>query len=652
MQFGNFASYIESRPGITQDELARHLGVTTRTVRKYVRQFNDAMAGCAAVELVPGRGYRLHITDREGWSQRVMRLDGLVESSFPSTPEQRVFYIVNDLLSRTGWVKLDDFAQTLYVSRRTISYDMKRVEERLSAFGLTLEEKPYAGVRVVGPEGSKRSCWTHEMAAMMGAQPDTIKVDDLMRSVSSTVQDELARCGRVFDSLSQQSLILHIAIAIIRIKANARGPLDACALGEGEPCGSFDLARDLAARIERELGVALPEDEVSYIALHLDAGLLSSRSDATATESGDNISSEVWSLAGLMISTVYYAFGFDFRDDLELRLNLARHVEPLLSRLDRRTQMENPLLDEIKRSCPLAYAMAADASVHLVQRCGVEPFDDEVGYIALAFALAIERAKDGKSRKKNILLVCSSGKGTARLLEYRLASSFADLIGHMEACSGDELPERDLSGIDCVFTTLPITAPLPVTVVHINPIPTDEDWTRALRALKKPVGSGALRFFKPRLFAPHMQASTKEEVIRELCGLMSDAYGYELPDDFAASVALREKAFSTAFGNRVAMPHPAEACCTSTLACVGLLDRPVLWDARGNEVQLVVLVGFSADSAEDVSALMRVLARLFTDIEQVDHILADQTWSTFVTHIEDAEDEEQGGGTHGIEWSL
>ncbi len=653
MQFGNFASYIEQHPGVTQDELARHLGVSTRTVRKYVRQFNSAMTDCASVKLTPNRGYRFHVTDVSGWCQRVMRMDGLVEQSFPSTPEQRVFYIMNDLLSRTGWVKLDDFAQTLYVSRRTISYDMKRVEERLRAFGLTLEEKPYQGIRVLGPEAAKRSCWTHEMAAMMGdaERPDAIKVDDLMRTVSDIVADELSRCERPFDSLSQQSLILHTAIAVIRIKADSRGPLDPVDLELGESCGSLDLARALAARVERELGVTLPEDEIAYIALHLDAGELSFASDATAGEDGTSIAPEVWELAELMVSTVYYAFAFDFRDDLELRLNLARHIEPLLSRLDRHAQMENPLLDDLKCSCPLAYAMAAEASVHLVRRCGVEPFDDEVGYIALAFALAIERAKDGERQKKNVLLVCSSGRGFARLLEYRLTSEFPDLIGNIEICSGG-LSKRDLSGIDCVFTTVLITMPLPVTVVHINPIPTDDDLTRAHRVLKMPASRGALRFFRPRLFAPHLAVSTKEEVIAKLCHLMSDVYGYELPDDFADSVARREDAFSTALGNRVAMPHPAEACCTSTLACVGLLDRPVVWDARGNEVQLVVLVGFSADGTEDVSALMRVLADLFTDAEQVDHILADQTWSTFTAHLEDAEERERGGDTHGVDWRL
>ena len=654
MQFGDFASYIEHHPGTSQDALARHLGVSTRTVRKYVKQFNSAMGDCATIELASGHGYRFIVGDEEAYRQRVERLDGLVESGLPSTPEQRVLYILNDLLSRTGWVKLDDFAQTLYVSRRTISYDMKKVEERLASFGLQLEEKPYQGIRVQGAESAKRSCWTHEAAAFARAASgvEGIKINELMRAVAGIVDDELNRCSRVLDTLSQQSLVLHIVIAIIRLSAAAQGPLGASDDAPDCDDAARVLAHALATRIERELGIALPEDEVAYIALHLDTGQLSSSSDAASGEMGEPIAPEVWELAGRMIGTVYHILGFDFRDDLELRLNLARHIEPLLSRLGRSTQMENPLLDDIKRSCPLAYAMAVDASTELVRECGVEPCDDEVGYIALAFALAIERAKDGSRPKKNVLLVCSSGKGTARLLEYRLTTLFTDLIGHLEVCDAASLAGRDLTGIDCVFTTVPLAQALPVAVVRIGPIPTEEELGVVGHALRSAADQGAQRFFHPRLFAPHLAASTKEEALAALCHLMSEEYGYDLPDDFADSVTRRENAFSTALGNRVAMPHPAEACCMSTLACVGLLDRPVVWDARGSEVQLVVLVGFSADSADDVSTLMRTLAGLFTDPAQVNHILADQTWSTFTAHLENAERSERGGDTHGIDWTL
>lgn len=74
-------------------------------------------------------------------------------------------------------------------------------------------------------------------------------------------------------------------------------------------------------------------------------------------------------------------------------------------------KLKNPLLKDIKARFPMAYAIALHSSSILTERYGHELKDDEVGYLALAFALAIER-QNTELPKKNILIVCASGKGS------------------------------------------------------------------------------------------------------------------------------------------------------------------------------------------------------------------------------------------------
>ena len=48
--------------------------------------------------------------------------------------------------------------------------------------------------------------------------------------------------------------------------------------------------------------------------------------------------------------------------------------------------MDNPMLPDIKTRFPLAYSMAAGTSQVLERHFGSQPSDEELGYIAMAFA--------------------------------------------------------------------------------------------------------------------------------------------------------------------------------------------------------------------------------------------------------------------------
>jgi lichenan operon transcriptional antiterminator len=66
----------------------------------------------------------------------------------------------------------------------------------------------------------------------------------------------------------------------------------------------------------------------------------------------------VWDIVSKMLDMVWTRFHYDFRGDLELRMNLARHIVPLTVRLQYHLQIKNPLLTDIKHRFQLAYSMA------------------------------------------------------------------------------------------------------------------------------------------------------------------------------------------------------------------------------------------------------------------------------------------------------
>lgn len=335
------------------------------------------------------------------------------------------------------------------------------------------------------------------------------------------------------------------------------------------------------------------------------------------------LSGRAWEVAGSMVEAAEEAFSHGFSDDLELRMNLARHVEPLGERLRSGETAENPLLGDVKSRYPLAFAMAASTSGVLEGAYGSKPSDDELGYIALAFALALERGRERVPRK-NIVVVCATGHTSARMLEHRIRSEFGPQLGRVELCDRDDLLFRDLSHVDYVFTTVPVDAQLPVPTVTISYFFNDSEADRVRGLLSDEGDVDLLPFFPEGLFFGHLSAGTKAEALHALCEA-AWAAGY-VDAGFEGAVWDREEAASTAFGGGVALPHPMGRMCPRTFVAVGLLDEPVLWDESGERAEAVFLFGFGEGDGERFEGLFGRLSAFLTDHDAVAALLGERVF--------------------------
>lgn len=629
-----FVKRIQDAPGILPKDLADQIGVSVRTLRKYVRYANERMKGCACIRLVRASGYILEVIDGEAYRDWTNQSDGDA-SPMPQTPDERVLYIMNNLLVRTDWVRLEDLASDLFVSRTVISTDLKSVKRRLIAFGLMLESRPHYGIRVTGDEMSRRLCLANVVLEMTDDADREEGVAGMvgfgtreeMRVIADCVQDGLNSGGGYrLNPCSYQNLLIHIAIAIVRVRDGCGSPLREEQCGKLCESGAFAVASRIADLIRERLGVELSFEETSYIAIHL-AGKQSLQVEGP-DDGNVVICDDVWDAVGEMLEVVWRAFRYDFRDDLELRMNLARHIVPLSVRLKYNMAFKNPLLADIRERFPLAFSMAGDACTVLTERYRALLSDDERGYIALAFALALERKKYARP-KKNLLIVCGSGTGSARMLEWQCRREFGDYIDRISVRDTLTLCDEDFTGIDYVFTTVPIERPVPVPVREVRHF-FDEDEAGGIRRLLDTDVDGASgslsSCFASDLFFPHITARNKAEVIDFLVERVSAVR--LVSDDFSELVWRREDGMPTSYGNRTAIPHPIEAASDETFACMGLLDEPVIWDEAGNEVSVVVLFSFSRRSDEGLQGIFGGLAELLMSCEAIDRLLDDRGWDT------------------------
>lgn len=618
--------YVRDHDGVTPEHLSELLDVSERTVRTYVRQANDSMGDRAQIVLKRGT-YSLVVSDERAlaaWLVRERQKWSGIASALPTNSQERVAYIIDDLLTRNDWITKDQLAEMLFVSASTVSHDLALAEKALGSYGLAIERRPHYGIRVSGGEMSRRLCIASVIAGgLLGDEAlDGENRQELLRTVTTCIDDVVRRDGFTVSTLAHRNLLVHVAVAVLRIREGNYVPMDGDDLKNMEATREYTVAQDVAHELEHTLGVTLPAEEVAYIAIHLASKQVIA--EMPDPEGGIVISDTVWGVVSDMLERVRSAFRYDFRDNLELRMNLARHIVPLSYRLTYNMNLKNPLLDEVRERYPLAWSMAVESSVSLAEAYGRVPSDDEIGYIAMSFALALEREMT-HAEGKRILIVCASGAGTAKLLEHLYEREFSQWLTEVRTCDAAHVGDADLTHIDYVFTTVPLDVKIPRPVREVSAF-LDESEKRDVRAVlsSKDEGGSAMEFFDRALFFPHIPGKTRSEVLDWLCDRRIEFGG--AGEGFRDLVFRREEAMQTTYGNNVAMPHPLEPVSDETVVTVGVTDEPVDW-GEGHAVQAVFLLSVARDGVPGRD-FYDALATLMVDEAAVARLVRERSWET------------------------
>ncbi|MBE5984974.1 MAG: PRD domain-containing protein [Paenibacillaceae bacterium] len=348
------------------------------------------------------------------------------------------------------------------------------------------------------------------------------------------------------------------------------------------------------------------------------------------------ITQEISDLVTAMLERVYDLFKFDFRSDLELRMILSQHLVPLSVRIRFDMDMKNPMLRDVKEKFCLSYTMACNAVTVLNEHFKVSLSEDEVAYFAFAFALALERRKT-EIKKKNIILVCSSGRGSAQLLQYKYKNSFKDYIDEIIACDVGSLYKMDFSRYDYIFTTVPITVSVPLPILEVEYFLGDEDIVNVKKVLCGQKTSSVLNYYERDLFLTHLKFKTKTEVLRFMCQFVIEKK--KLPQEFYESVLQRERMAKTAFGNQVAMPHAYKAMSSETFVCVGILDEPVEWGDQKIRAIFLVCIADKDHTSAELQHFYQLTASFLLSQKQIQELVKKQDYDAFIKAVIQMEEE-------------
>ena len=610
----------ENSDYLTAEEIAAKENLSPKTIRVRIQDLiGEIKDKGAAIETRRGMGYRLVITDQEKYATWRQKMTESLDSKIPEQKEERQEFILSTLLERRDYIKRQELADLLYISERSVSQDLKEIENFLSRYDLRIEKTPFYGMRILGGEYEKRQCLADFILQNCIQMP--LKGNQDRRMLGKIIQMSLEDYDVQIPEMSFASLAAYLDVMIQRTKDGffiENMPKS----DDGEMTVEKQVSHCLVQRLQEKMGVPeLNASEERYISVLLQ----NSRIADHGLKDGTEIATHLLDLMNEMLQAVKERFGLDFSENIEFRTLMNHHLKYFDSRMKYYIPLKNPILDTIKEQHMFAYAIAEQAAIPLNLYYNRKIPEDEIGYFALLFQIALDDTNTNV-QKRSILLVCVPGKISSKFLESSLKQEFENGLRNIISCDVHDLDKIDFNDIEFVLTTIPLNQALPVPAIRINEF-LDKNELQSIQMEMDEQKTGFIgNYYRQELFFSGIRGNSKEDVLRQICENIKKIR--DLPEDFYEQIMIRERYGGTDYRRLIAIPHPYQWKKNEDMVCVAVLDKPIFWER--NEVQLIVLAALSDTKRAETQRFYDITMNALMNEKAVRKVTEEKTWSSWI----------------------
>ena len=619
---------LDQNQRLNATQLANQLGVSVRTVHNYINAVNAQYPD--AITSTPS-GYRI----APEVARQVLHQN---PNDIPQTAQDRCTYILNRLVQKGGSLNLYDLCDEIYISPTTFHGLMGKMRRLTRDYDLTLALNGDT-VTLTGSERNKRRLLSgllyHESASAF-TSTDSLQVffpSIDIEKIRVDVMDILNENHYFINDYSLFNLLLHIAIAINRVQSGCVYNEDPASLRPLDP-QEEKLARELTERLSADFGIRFsPAEQYELALLLVSRTSMLDYSAITPDNIADYIGRDCTDLVHQLINTVKDFYDINL-DEPEFFLRFALHMHNLLVRAQNHSFCKNPLVSEIRQSCPLIYDVSVQLSGIIREKTGITLDEDEIAYIALHLGGAMETQKELANRVPAVLY-CPS--------YYNMDSSLAERISRrmegkilLSNVFTKESSLDQLNGSAMVISTVRPHRVLDMPLVLISPFLTNSD-IMALNRKVEEINTQARRedfrrslraIMTPELFEISTHCPTREEVVHHICAKLQ-GLGYTGPE-YEAAVMERENISSTAFG-QFAIPHTLKMRSPRTCMAVYISRTPIQWDDTA--VNLVIMLSFNPNDRKIFYDIFEPLSMILLDANNLKGALACKTYTDFIDFL-------------------
>jgi len=568
---------------LSAKELSEKVKVSTKTIysdvaiiKDYVSKFN--------VDLIKKPRIGIYIKGSDGDLLKILTgIEFKKDNEYLDNKTRREL-VFSQLLNSDDFITVQELSDKYYVNRQIIIEDIDDIELRLKSIGLSLQRTSGKGIKLNIDEDSRRKILTQVVSrqifnAVPSINERNLKIindnklsipKDLITAVDDILNDFTKNQNMVLNDYEYQSLLVHLLIAVERIKLGK--------FVKNEHWGYSKMylteSKILAKKLENALNIKFPEQEIYYIQLHL---------VAAGKKRTNNIS------AKLNTNDLLQKYLNDFGYDDQLYEGLLLHINSSLNRWKLGVSITNPYKDSIIQKYSYAFEAAINLKKLYEREYNTKINDDETAYLALHFEAYLER-KRANNNVIQAVIVCSTGLGTSQLLAARIKNDFSR-VRIKKILSYDEYLKFNSKDVDLIISTIELPEnKLPI--IYVSPVVSTEELKNKIKMAITDNNSQTSDY---SLF--NSLISRKNIIIEEtdswqkaisILGKLLENTGV-LRAGSVESAIRREKLSFTSFKN-ISTPHANPKFVRKTQIGVLKLKNPIVWGDQ--KVSLVFFIAF------------------------------------------------------------
>lgn len=613
IKYKKIIQFILAKEKTNYEELSEYMNVSKRTIAKFMNEIRDLIQNLNVTLIIKQNEGVYFKGDTQELNQEIKRLN------FHNTEsnDSRVVSLYSKFLLSEDYLKIQDLADEFYVSRSTLESVLKEVRKEFLKQGFNINNDRN-GMKLDATEKEKRTLiskltnyfWGdisysgskgEELIIQIQTTPSLEKIFDTetLHKVTSMLNVFSDNSRLVFTDYEYQSLAIHLIIALDRIRQNhilknKKKDIESNELEEATVL--------LIELVESEFSISLPVFEKEHLNNHVVAIQMNTLNNCNHKYTVIETDKE--------LKNVIYKGLEHLQADSELKKSVVLHLKAAIKRLQLGLSIYNPYTEKIKLSFPRAF----ENSVHLVSLIeeiyNIKMNDDEIAFIALHIEAFFERDVEIYV-KKSVVLVCSSGLGTSKLLEQRLKSSFSEEIIITKVLSLRDLRETIIVE-DLIISTIPITQES-VPVIVVSPLLNDEDKKEVQLKLsyKNNFVTNNESFtnqLENDLLFIDTGSNNRQGVLEEICTtLLNKQYASE---GVLESALEREEISSTAIGI-FAMPHAQIEYIKKSRVAIYINKDGINWN--GENVKIIFFFALNQQIKGDINQIYSYFNDLVSD---------------------------------------
>ena len=623
-----FDFFLLKKEPILIKDIASTINVSERTIRTDISNLNDYLIDKnAKIKLIRQKGYILDCEDEKkiiDWWGNFNKTEGY---SLLGSLKERQNYLFALLLNEQKYYSVYELMEHLCISKNTLYMYLKNIRKTLSNYNLKLINNTNTGFKVIGTEYDKRKAIL-DLFLINDLQSYLVGFTDLEKLFLTNIDLDLLNTleSKYLYSLQllnsdfyHKNIISTIALAIARVKEGLT--INEISI---EVPKLMDHALDaiylFLKEIENSFSITLPINEINYFILTLSINV------PRLIKNPKNHPSESSIIVDELLTSIYETSNLNWTKDKILFEDLVNHIENFIKISSIDKERKNPILSTIINSFPFAYSLSLTHLGVIGKKYNIFFSEDEVGYIALHIAGAIERHK-AKTQQLNVIIVCGGGFAMSKIIESKINKKFPNKFNIKKTYSYAEFQLSNISDIDLTITTLPFTQEnTPTIYIDMSNI------DKAIDDLKyyltdDQINNNVMQLFNPENFYyfDTDKLSKKDLLVKMAVDLEKQNI---VSEDFVSSVLERESLQTTLINDVIAIPHSMTMSANRSRVSVAIFPNGIQWE-KDKKCNFIFLLAISKTDNEITDNLYDLILNLIDDKAMTKQLLKAYTFHEF-----------------------